>query len=70
MYPDTDRTPLELNNSQFSILNSQFVYDLIYNPSPTLFLRQAAERGAIVKDGLEMLHRQADLSWDFWRNIK
>ena len=70
MYPDTDRTPLELNNSKFSILNSQFVYDLIYNPSPTLFLRQAAGRGAIVKDGLEMLHRQADLSWDFWRNIK
>ncbi len=67
MFPDVDNSPLELNNFQFSIFNFQFVYDLIYNPSPTLLLRQAAERGARTKDGLEMLHRQADLSWEIWK---
>ena len=67
MFPDVDNSPLELNNFQSSIFNFQFVYDLIYNPSPTLLLRQAAERGARTKDGLEMLHRQADLSWEIWK---
>lgn len=41
-------------------------YDLVYNPSPSPFLQQAARAGAAVKDGLEMLYRQADLSWQFW----
>ena len=44
-------------------------YDLIYNPSPTLFLRNAAERGAIVCDGTAMLRRQAELSWELWQTI-
>lgn len=41
-------------------------YDLIYNPSPTRFMQEAALRGATVQDGLPMLHRQADLSWGIW----
>ena len=67
MYPDVDRSPLELNDFQFSISNSQFVYDLIYNPSPTRLLREAAALGAQTKDGLEMLHRQAELSWKWFQ---
>ena len=43
-------------------------YDLIYNPGETCFLRRAAERGATTKNGLEMLHLQAEASWDFWHN--
>lgn len=43
-------------------------YDLIYNPGETLFLRRAAERGAATKNGLEMLHLQAEASWEFWHN--
>ena len=66
MYPDVDATPLDLNNFQSSIVNCQFVYDLIYNPSPTRLLREAAARGAKTKDGLEMLHRQAELSWEWF----
>ena len=66
MYPDVDATPLDLNNFQSSIVNCQFVYDLIYNPSPTRLLREAAARGAQTKDGLEMLHRQAELSWEWF----
>ena len=42
------------------------VYDLVYNPSPTLLMRQAAALGAHTKDGLEMLHLQAELSWHLW----
>lgn len=41
-------------------------YDLIYNPSPTTFLSLASERGARTKDGLEMLHIQADEAWKIW----
>lgn len=42
------------------------VCDLTYNPSPTRFMREAAEAGATVKDGVEMLKNQARLSWEFW----
>ncbi len=41
-------------------------YDLVYNPSPTAFLIQAAQAGATVCDGLAMLHTQAELSWQLW----
>ena len=41
-------------------------YDLIYNPSPTLFLRNAEKSGATTIGGLAMLHMQADLSWEIW----
>jgi shikimate dehydrogenase len=44
------------------------VYDLIYNPSPTLLLKQAAEGGATTKNGLAMLYRQAELSWELFRS--
>ena len=44
------------------------VYDLTYNPSPTLLMRQAAAQGARTADGLAMLHRQAELSWQVWNN--
>ena len=66
MYPNIDATPVPAD-FHFSILNSQFVYDLIYNPSPTRLMHEAAASGARVKDGLEMLHRQAELSWGLFQ---
>ena len=45
---------------------SHLCYDLIYNPSPTTFLRRALQSGARAKDGLEMLHLQADKVWQLW----
>lgn len=42
------------------------LYDLIYNPHLTLFLRQGEERGATVKNGREMLERQAEANWLVW----
>ena len=43
-------------------------YDLVYNPDVTEFMRRSSAFGAIVKNGLEMLHRQADYAWEIWRN--
>jgi shikimate dehydrogenase len=45
-----------------------FVYDLIYNPARTMFLQKAEMRGATIKNGLEMLHVQAEKSWVIWNN--
>lgn len=42
------------------------VYDLIYVPKPTKFLRQAATRGAIALDGLEMLVQQGAAALELW----
>ena len=42
------------------------IYDLIYNPENTKLLVQAANRGATVKSGLEMLKIQAEESWKIW----
>jgi shikimate dehydrogenase len=44
------------------------VYDLIYNPARTMFLQKAEMRGATIKNGLEMLHVQAEKSWTIWNN--
>ena len=41
-------------------------YDLIYNPEQTVFLQEAAKHGAIIENGLKMLHRQADIAFDIW----
>ena len=42
------------------------LYDLIYNPDETLFMKRGAEHGAQTKNGLEMLLLQAFASWEFW----
>jgi shikimate dehydrogenase len=45
-----------------------YVYDLIYNPARTMFLQRSEMRGATIKNGLEMLHVQAEKSWTIWNN--
>jgi shikimate dehydrogenase len=45
-----------------------YVYDLIYNPARTMFLQKAEMRGSTIKNGLEMLHVQAEKSWMIWNN--
>ena len=44
------------------------LYDLIYNPDDTLFMKRGREHGATVKNGLEMLLLQAFASWEFWNS--
>ena len=47
---------------------SHFLFDLVYNPETTLFMKKGLENGAKVKNGLEMLHLQADKSWEIWNS--
>ncbi|WP_276133316.1 shikimate dehydrogenase family protein [Polluticoccus soli] len=42
------------------------LYDLIYNPAETRFLSLGKANGATVKNGMEMLHLQAEASWQIW----
>ena len=51
-----------------AITPKHLVYDLIYNPSETLFLKKAKEQGAIIKNGLEMLEIQAEKAWEIWNS--
>lgn len=63
MHPNVNNAP----NIPYSALTPEhLLYDLVYNPEETLFLRKGRERGAAVKNGLEMLHLQAEASWNFW----
>lgn len=48
------------------ITPSHVCYDLVYNPSETEFMKLCAERGATVKNGLEMLLLQAFESYRIW----
>lgn len=48
--------------------NSHLLYDLIYNPEETEFLRRGKLAGATTKNGLEMLKIQADKSWEIWNS--
>lgn len=50
------------------ITKNHFAYDLIYNPAETLFLKKCKEKGAVVKNGLEMLEIQAEASWKIWNS--
>lgn len=63
MYPHTEECP-ELPYEAMDSHN--LLYDLVYNPDETLFMHKGKEKGATVKNGLEMLLLQAFASWEFW----
>lgn len=44
------------------------LYDLVYNPEKTLFLKKGEEQGAKIKNGYEMLTLQAEKSWEIWNS--
>ena len=48
------------------ITSDHLLYDLIYNPEKTLFLKKGEEKGATIKNGYEMLVLQAEKSWEIW----
>ena len=60
MFPHTE----ELLPIDYSLIGREhYLFDLIYNPEETLFLRYGREHGAHFQNGLAMLHTQAELSW-------
>jgi shikimate dehydrogenase len=50
------------------LTDKHLLYDLIYNPEESLFLRKGKEKGAKIKNGAEMLKLQADKSWEIWNS--
>ncbi len=65
MYPHVDQSPLSA--AQMAQLTpGAIAYDLIYTPSPTQFLQQAQQQGAIAIDGLEMLVKQGAAALKIW----
>lgn len=46
----------------------QYFYDLVYNPEETAFMKEGIRAGAKAKNGLEMLHLQADKAWEIWNS--
>jgi shikimate dehydrogenase len=64
MYPHIETAPL-LPYPTFT--PQHYVFDLVYNPATTTFMQKAAEYGAKVQNGLEMLHLQAEKAWEIWR---
>jgi shikimate dehydrogenase len=49
-----------------AITDDHLLYDLIYNPEQTLFLKKGEEQGAATKNGYEMLVLQAEKAWEIW----
>ena len=65
MFPHVDECPA----IPYEMLSGRhLLYDLVYNPLDTLFMQRGRERGATVKNGLEMLRLQALASWKFWHS--
>lgn len=63
MYPQADQCP----NIPYECLTPRhLLYDLLYNPDTTLFMKRGSDQGAVVKNGLEMLLLQAFGSWEIW----
>jgi shikimate dehydrogenase len=62
-YPKTDTFP---PIPYEYISDEHLLFDLVYNPEMTEFLKKGRERGAIVKNGLEMLQQQALKSYEIW----
>lgn len=63
MFPHTDERP----DLPYQLIGSHHIlYDLVYNPDETLFMKSGREQGATTKNGLEMLILQARAGWNFW----
>jgi shikimate dehydrogenase len=65
MYPETKSKP-DLN---YDLLGSKHIlFDLVYNPEITEFLKMGKERRCTILSGIKMLHSQAERSWEIWNN--
>ena len=65
MYPNVDKCP----DIPFQwVTKNHYLYDLIYNPAQTVFLKNGAEKGAVLQNGMKMLEMQAEKAWDIWNS--
>ena len=64
-HPNIDECP---KIPYIAITNEHLLFDLIYNPSETLFLKQGRKQGSKICNGLKMLELQAQKAWEIWNN--
>jgi shikimate dehydrogenase len=67
MFPDLTGMPA-LNYHHLT--DNHILYDLVYNPEMTSFLKAGKERGCKIYGGLRMLHLQAEKAWNIWNDNK
>jgi shikimate dehydrogenase len=67
MFPEVDDTITDLKES---FISEQIVFDLVYNPPNTKFLKLAEKQGATTMGGLKMLVSQAAKSFELWTGAK
>lgn len=64
-HPNIDKKP----DIPYSFIGrDHIVFDLIYNPMQTAFLRAGKKRGATIQNGLQMLELQAEKAWEIWNS--
>jgi len=63
MFPNVNEAPPIAYDA---ITAQHHLYDLVYNPIETLFMKNGLAKGATVQNGLDMLHIQAEESWTIW----
>lgn len=63
MFPKVEECP---NLPYQFVTKKHYLYDLVYNPAETLFLKHGIEKGAAVQNGLKMLELQAEKAWEIW----
>lgn len=64
MFPKVDFCP---NIPYEQLTSAHLLYDLLYNPNETLFMKNGQVQGAVTKNGLEMLLLQAFAAWEIWK---
>ena len=65
MLPDVDSCP-DIPYEQIS--SRHLLFDCVYNPEETLFLKKGKAQGATIKNGMEMLTGQAKAAWKIWNS--
>jgi shikimate dehydrogenase len=64
-FPKIDESP----PIPYNLLNKDYLlYDLVYNPNKSRFLSFGQTQGCDIKNGLEMLYRQAEAAWIIWNS--
>jgi shikimate dehydrogenase len=64
-YPDSNDCP---PIAYEGIGAGHYLFDLVYNPAETLFLKKGKEKGATIKNGGDMLAIQAEAAWRIWND--
>lgn len=65
MFPATENFP---GIPYDKLTENDFLFDLVYNPLETEFLKRGKAKGAHTKNGIEMLYLQAEKSWEIWNS--